>query len=214
MGRINRVVKKHLQHQFHPQNPNSSFVCSLELFNLPSHASANTMANQFSSVHQSPSGPGDARPTAIQIIKDGTLEGTLNGRVAFITGCSSGIGVETARAMFLTGATLYLAARNVEKAKAVLGELAESDRIHILELDLESFASVRACASEFLLGNPTLDILICSAGVMATPEGRTRDGFQTQLGTNHLGHFLLFNLLQPALLAAAKPARSSRVIVV
>ncbi|KAF4470090.1 WW domain-containing oxidoreductase [Fusarium albosuccineum] len=171
------------------------------------------MATRYSSVHQSPKGPGDGRPTAKQIIRDENLEGRLEGKVVFITGCSSGIGVETARALFLTGATLYLTARNLEKAESVLGDLVHSGRVHLLALDLESLDSVRSCAAEFLSKSNILDILICNAGIMAPPEGRTKDGFETQIGTNHLGHFLLFNLLQPALSAAAIPNRSSRVVI-
>ncbi|KAJ3544041.1 hypothetical protein NM208_g3255 [Fusarium decemcellulare] len=171
------------------------------------------MTTRYSSVHQSPNGPGDGRPTAKQIIEDENLEGRLEGKVVFVTGCSSGIGVETARALFLTGATLYLTARNLEKAESVLRDLVHTGRVHLLALDLESLDSVRSCAAEFLSKSNTLDILICNAGIMAPPEGRTKDGFETQIGTNHLGHFLLFNLLQPALSAAVTPERSSRVVI-
>ncbi|KAJ4184014.1 hypothetical protein NW767_013357 [Fusarium falciforme] len=171
------------------------------------------MATRYHSVHRSPNGPGDGRPTAKQIIQDEDLEGRLDGKSVLITGCSSGIGVETAKALFLTGATLYLTARNLDKAKKALGDLVNSNRVHLLELALDSLSSVRACAAEYVSKSNTLDILVCNAGVMATPEGRTKDGFETQLGTNHLGHFLLFNLIQPALLAAATHRQSSRVVV-
>lgn len=171
------------------------------------------MSSPYSSAHRSPNGPGDGRPSAKQIIQDEGLEGGLAGKSVLITGCSSGIGVETAQALFLTGATLYLTARNLDKAKEALGNLAKSDRVHLLGLSLDSLESVRVCAAEYLSKSNTLDILICNAGVMATPEGRTKDGFETQLGTNHLGHFLLFNLLQPALLEAASHGQSSRVVV-
>ncbi|KAI0100077.1 hypothetical protein GGR51DRAFT_533758 [Nemania sp. FL0031] len=172
------------------------------------------MASRYVAIHQSPNGPGDSRPTAIQIIKDEELEGKLTGQTAFVTGCSSGIGTETARALYLAGATLYLTARDLAKAKTVLGEMVSSERVHLLELDLDSLASVRACASQFLSANTPLNILVCNAGVMMPPEGRTKDGFETQFGTNHLAHFLLFNLLQPALLAGASPGRASRVVMV
>lgn len=172
------------------------------------------MTDRYVSVHESPKGPGDDRPTAIQIIKDEKLEGKLTGHTAFITGCSSGIGTECAKALFLTGATLYLTARNISKARAALGDIADSDRVHILQLDLESFDSVRACAAEFLTKCQALNILILNAGVMTPPEGRTKDGFETQFGTNHLAHFLLFNLLQPALLrGVATIQKPSRVVV-
>ncbi|RSL50083.1 hypothetical protein CEP54_012126 [Fusarium duplospermum] len=171
------------------------------------------MATRYTTVHQSPNGPGDGRPSAKQIIQDEGVEGRLDGKSILITGCSSGIGVETTQALFLTGATLYLTALNLDKAKEALGNLVNSNRVHFLELSLDSLENVRACAVEYLSKSNTLDILIGNAGVMATPEGPTKDGFETQLGTNHLGHFLLFSLLQPALLAAATPGHSSRVVV-
>ncbi|KIA75581.1 short-chain dehydrogenase [Aspergillus ustus] len=173
------------------------------------------MTTRYAEVHKNPQGPGDARPTAQQIILDEGLEGQLANRSILITGASAGVGVETAKALFTTSATLYLTARSLEKARQALGpELASSPRVHLLELDLESLASVRACAAQLLSLTPTLDVFIANAGVMATPEGRTKDGFETQLGTNFLSHFLLFLLLRPALLAAAAaPGRpNSRVV--
>jgi NAD(P)-dependent dehydrogenase (short-subunit alcohol dehydrogenase family) len=172
------------------------------------------MVSKYAAAHVAPKGPGDARPTALQIIKDEGLEGRLAGKVIFITGCSSGIGVETARSLSTTGATLYLTARDPEKAKAALGSLIDSNGVHLLTLDLNSLASVRTCAAEFLSKSKTLNILINNAGVMATPEGRTADGFETQFGTNHLAHFLLFQLLKPTLIASSTPSFQSRVIIV
>ena len=169
------------------------------------------MAIKYAEAHQSRSGPGDARPTAFQIVEDEGLVDKLSGSTILLTGCSSGIGVSTSRALFQTGANLYLTARDINKARSVLGEeLIKSPNVHLLSLDLTSLASVRACAAAFLSHESKLDIFIANAGVMATPEGRTRDGFETQLQTNHLSHFLLFNLLKPALLSAP----SSRAIFV
>ncbi|KAK2476060.1 hypothetical protein H9L39_11284 [Fusarium oxysporum f. sp. albedinis] len=149
------------------------------------------MTDFYKSVHKNPKGPGDARPTAVQIIQDEKLEGKLSSHVVFITGCSSGIGVETAKALYLTGAQLYLTARNLAKAKKALGHLIDDPRVHL-----------------------SLNVLICSAGVMTPPEGRTQDGFEIQFGTNHLAHFLLFSLLRPALLAGTTSERASRVVIV
>jgi NAD(P)-dependent dehydrogenase (short-subunit alcohol dehydrogenase family) len=149
---------------------------------------------------------------ALQIIKDEGLEGKLLGKTVFITGCSSGIGIETARAFFTTGARLYLTARDLSKAKTAIPDLIASERVHLLTLDLESLESVRACAADFLSQSEQLNIFIANAGVMATPEGRTKDGFETQFGTNHLTHFLLFNLLKPTLLASATADSNSRAI--
>ncbi|KAH7018905.1 hypothetical protein EDB80DRAFT_745969 [Ilyonectria destructans] len=159
------------------------------------------MSSKYAAAHEKPNGPGDARPTASQIITEYDLEGKLSGKVVLITGCSSGIGVDTARAIYRTGATIYATARDVNKAKAALDDLA--DKSH----------SVRACAESFKSRSDQLDILIENAGVMACPEGRTADGFETQFGTNHLGHFLLFYLLKDTLLHSSTPVFNSRVIV-
>ncbi|KAL3473882.1 short-chain dehydrogenase [Aspergillus californicus] len=172
------------------------------------------MTTRYADIHKNPQGPGDARPTAMQIIRDEGLEGQLAGSSILITGASTGIGVETAKSLFTTGATLYLTARDLNKAKANLGaEIASSARVHLLELDLESLASVRACAAEVLSKTETLNIFIANAGIMATPEARTKDGVENQFGTNYLGHFLLFVLLRPALLAAASSSQvNSRAV--
>ncbi|KAG4421928.1 hypothetical protein IFR04_004907 [Cadophora malorum] len=171
------------------------------------------MISQYAAIHTSPNGPGDARPTALQIVQNENLSGKFHGKTVFITGCSSGLGVETAKALYTTGATLYLTARGLSKARKALGNLVESPRVHLLELDLNSLESVRKCAAEFLAQTQTLNIFIANAGVMATPEGRTKDGFETQLGTNHLAHFLLFDLLRSALLASTSPGFNSRVVI-
>lgn len=86
--------------------------------------------------------------------------------------------------------------------------------VHLLQLDLNSFASVRACAAEFLARSETLNILIANAGIMIPPAGRTADEFELQFGTNHLAHFLLFQLLRDALLRSATSDMPSRVIMV
>jgi NAD(P)-dependent dehydrogenase (short-subunit alcohol dehydrogenase family) len=172
------------------------------------------MDSKYAAAHVSPNGPGDARPTALQIIKDEALEGKLSDKVIFITGCSSGIGIEAARALATTGATLYLTARDLDKARSALGEFAERSQVHLLELDLNSLSSVRKCAAEFLSKSSKLNILINNAGVMIPPEGRTADGFETQFGINHLAHFLLTQLLKDTLLASATPEMCSRVIMV
>ncbi|KAL2846358.1 dehydrogenase with different specificitie [Aspergillus pseudoustus] len=171
------------------------------------------MTTKYSAVHERPQGPGDARPTAMQIVKDNDMEERLSGKVALITGCSSGIGVETAIALYHTGATIYATARDIDKAKAALSHLNDQSRVHFLHLDLSRLDSVRACAEEFKSKCDQLDILIENAGVMACPESRTVDGFEMQFGTNHLGHFILFFLLKDILLRSSTVAFNSRVIV-
>jgi NAD(P)-dependent dehydrogenase (short-subunit alcohol dehydrogenase family) len=170
------------------------------------------MSSRYAAAHANPQGPGDARPTALQIIQDENIGAKLLGKTILITGCSSGIGIETAKALHTTGAILYLTARNIDKAKTALGDLVTQPNVHLLKLDLNSLSSVRACAKEFLSQSSQLNIFIANAGVMATPEGRTEDGFETQFGTNHLSHFLLFNLLKSTLLASSTPAFNSRAI--
>ncbi|KAL2075239.1 hypothetical protein VTL71DRAFT_182 [Oculimacula yallundae] len=169
--------------------------------------------SRYASSHKSPKGPGDSRPTAIQIIKDEDRVGKLQGKVILITGCSSGLGIETARALKLTGAKLFLTARNLEKGKKALGDILEPGIVELVHLDLESLDSVRSCVKELQLKTKTVNILINNAGVRGTPEGKTKDSFETQLGTNHVAHFLLFQLLKSMLLASSTPTFNSRVIV-
>lgn len=169
--------------------------------------------SRYAAVHADPQGPGDARPTAIQIIHDEGVESTLNGKVIVITGTSAGIGIETARALALTGATLFLTARDLTKARRALGDILHSDNVHLIELDLNSFDSVRAGAAAILSKTDKINVLINNAGIMAVPDlSYTQDGHELQFGTNHLAHFLLFQLLKPALLAASTPTFHSRVV--
>lgn len=170
--------------------------------------------SRYAEAHANPTGPGDARPTALQIIKDEGAEGKLAGKVVVITGTSSGIGIETARALSLTGAKLFLTARNLEKAKAALGSLLESERAELIKMDNTSLSSVRGAADTILQkSNGQVNILINNAGVMALPNLEyTKDGIEMQFGTNHLSHFLFFQLLKPALLASASPGLSCRVV--
>ncbi|WYZ46207.1 hypothetical protein EsH8_IX_000432 [Colletotrichum jinshuiense] len=176
--------------------------------------------SRYADSHVSPQGPGDARPTALQVVKDEGLIGELAGKVVLVTGANSGIGIETARAIHATGATLFLTARDSAKAQQAVdsvknGPGPKTDApVHAIELRLDSLASVRSAAKAFLSKSDKLNLLILNAGVMATPEGKTEDGFETQFGTNHLGHFLFFHLLKPALLASSTPAFQSRVISV
>lgn len=173
------------------------------------------MRGRYAEAHASPKGAGDARPTALDIIKDNDLEGKLKNKVVLITGCSSGLGVETARAMSATGAKVYCTARDTAKGQRALEGVLEAGRVELLLLDLNSLDSVRACAKDLLSKSDKLNIIINNAGIMATPTNvRTADGFEGQFGTNHLAHFLLFQLLKPALLASSTPEMNSRVVCV
>ena len=134
----------------------------------------------------------DARTTT-----DEVLAGVdLSGRRVLVTGVSSGLGVETARAFAAHGASVVGAARDLTKARAATSGVVEGD-FELVELDLSSLSSVRGCADVLCTDGRRFDVLIANAGVMATPEGRTADGFETQFGTNHLGHFVLMNRVAP-----------------
>jgi NAD(P)-dependent dehydrogenase (short-subunit alcohol dehydrogenase family) len=115
-----------------------------------------------------------------------------------VTGVSAGIGVETARSLAAHGAQVVGAARHLNKAKAATEQLrkdaaANGGSFELVELDLASLKSVRACADGLLAKREPFGVVIANAGVMATPFGHTTDGFETQFGTNHLGHFVLVN---------------------
>jgi NAD(P)-dependent dehydrogenase (short-subunit alcohol dehydrogenase family) len=137
------------------------------------------------------------------------LQAKLSGRVYVVTGGNSGIGLVTVQQLARQGATVVLACRRPaegEKAKAALVAEGCSGTVEVEALDLASLASVRAFAARLLPRHAQIHGLVNNAGVMNTPQGKTADGFETQLGTNHLGHFLLTELLLPALQAGA-PAR-------
>ena len=129
---------------------------------------------------------------------DEVLEGVdLSGKRVLVTGVSAGLGVETARALAAHGAEVVGAARDLVKAEAatkrVRAEAASRGALELIELDLASLASVRACADGLIADGRMFDLVIANAGVMACPFRKTADGFETQFGTNHLGHFVLVN---------------------
>lgn len=122
----------------------------------------------------------------------------LRGKRILVTGVSAGIGVETARALAAHGAYVVGAARDLKKAEAATAQVrkdaaANGGGLELVELDLGSLKSVRACADALVAKGEQFDLVIANAGVMATPFGYTMDGFETQFGTNHLGHFVLVN---------------------
>ncbi|KAE8155208.1 hypothetical protein BDV25DRAFT_169337 [Aspergillus avenaceus] len=169
--------------------------------------------SRYEAAHANPQGPGDARPTALQIVKDAEMQGKLVGKSVVITGVSSGIGIETVRALAATGATLYLTARNLPKAQAALSDFFNAEQMELIEMDQGSLDSVRSAASSILSKTDQVSILINNAGIMAVPERQlSKDGYELQFATNHLAHFLLFHLLKPALLAASTPEFQSRVV--
>ena len=142
-----------------------------------------------------------ATSTADEVLR----EIDLTHRTIVVTGVSAGLGVETARALAAHGAQVIGAARDLSKAQAateqVRAQASRGGSLRLVQLDLASLASVRRCADGLLAEGKPIDVIIANAGVMACPRSTTVDGFETQLATNHLGHFVLVNriasLLQP-----------------
>ncbi|KAH7306086.1 short-chain dehydrogenase/reductase-like protein [Rhexocercosporidium sp. MPI-PUGE-AT-0058] len=133
---------------------------------------------------------GDARPTALQIIQDEGLEGKMIDKVFLVTGTSAGIGPDTAKALAATGGKVFMTVRDMKKGEAACASFLEAGR------------------------SDRLNVLVCNAGIMAAPFSKTKDGFESQFGVNHLAHFLLFNLLKDTLLASSTPEFNSRVVTV
>ncbi|QDS70537.1 hypothetical protein FKW77_010357 [Venturia effusa] len=196
--------------------------------------------SRYHDAHVHPQGPGDARPTALQIVKDEDVMGRLTDKCVLVTGASSGIGVETVAALHATGATVFATARDLVKGQKVIVQIMSrkwsEGRIHLIKMELDSLASVRQRAQEVPSKTDKMNVLVCNAGVpfpqlpqraymyvhdidttpqiMATPYNKTIDGFESQFATNHLSHFLLFQLLKPLLLSPATPSFPSRVVAV
>ena len=139
----------------------------------------------------------------------------LDGRTAVVTGANSGLGFETTRALAAQGARVILACRNLAKAEtaaaAIRGRVAGA-KLEILPLDLANLASIKAFADTIIGRGERLDLLINNAGVMAVPLARTVDGFETQMGANHLGHFALTGRLLDALTPTARVVSVSSIL--
>ena len=136
-----------------------------------------------------------------------------HGRLAVVTGANTGLGFETARVLAARGASVVLAVRDTDKGKAAAARIAVTAPgadVTVQRLDLTCLDSIRAAAGELRARHPRIDLLINNAGVMFTPQQATRDGFELQFGTNHLGHFALTGLLLEQML----PVPGSRVVTV
>ena len=135
------------------------------------------------------------------------------GRTAVITGANTGLGYETAAALAAKGAHVVLAVRNIDKGKEAARRLEQANpgaSVAVQELDLTSLESIRNAADQLKSNYDAIDLLINNAGVMFTPKSTTKDGFELQFGTNHLGHFAFTGLLLDRVLAAT----GSRVVTV
>src|ERR1700726_3389725 len=132
----------------------------------------------------------------------------LTGKRVLVTGVSAGLGVESARALAAHGAEVIGAARDLSKAQAateqVRAQATGGGSLRLVQLDLASLDSVRRCADGLLAAGESFDVIIANAGVMACPKGTTVDGFETQFGTNHLGHFVLVNRIASLLKAGSR----------
>jgi NAD(P)-dependent dehydrogenase (short-subunit alcohol dehydrogenase family) len=131
-----------------------------------------------------------------------------HGRVAIVTGANTGLGFETARMLAERGAAVVLAVRDVAKGEQAAARI--TGDVAVQALDLSSLDSIRSAAADLRAAHPRIDLLINNAGVMYTPRQTTADGFELQLGTNHLGHFALTGLLLDRLL----PVPGSRIVTV
>jgi NAD(P)-dependent dehydrogenase (short-subunit alcohol dehydrogenase family) len=153
-----------------------------------------------------------SRSTAEEVIEGHDL----TGYEIIVTGGASGIGVETVRVFAKANARIILAARDLVKAETVADEIRKStrnDKVEVEQLDLASLKSVRAFVERFLAKKRPLNILVNNAGIMATPLSYTEDGFESQFGTNHVGHFVLTKGLIPALKEGSqKLGKNSRVV--
>jgi len=148
-----------------------------------------------------------AKNFGVESTTDEVLEGVdLSGKRILVTGVSAGLGVESARALVAHGATVVGTARDLDKARRALAEAmqASASKVELVEVDLASLKSVRAGASELLSRGEPFDVIMANAGVMACPQGKTADGFETQFGTNHLGHFVFINRLVPLLKSGSR----------
>jgi NAD(P)-dependent dehydrogenase (short-subunit alcohol dehydrogenase family) len=129
----------------------------------------------------------------------------LTGRVAVVTGGNGGLGLESARALAGAGAHVVIAARDSNKAAIAVADIKSTHPnalLEVAELDLASLKQIKAAAKRLSAAHPAIDILMNNAGLMALPERKTVDGFEMQLGVNHLGHWALTSHLMPSLLAA------------
>jgi len=139
------------------------------------------------------------------------------GRTAVVTGANGGLGLETARALAAAGAHVVMAVRDRAKAEAAVEEIRRhvpDASLELAPLDLGDQAAVEEAARSIVEAHPVVDLLVNNAGLMAMPERQTADGYEMQLGVNHLGHWTLTARLLPALLRSAEAGRHPRVVTV
>ncbi|KAL7947039.1 hypothetical protein V8C42DRAFT_300252 [Trichoderma barbatum] len=182
--------------------------------------------DRYAAAHASRNGPGDARPTALQIVADeyqfGKTDGPrLSELTILITGATSGIGYEAARALYSTGAKLFITARDANKAKSLVEKIVSSitpvegrqyQDIEVVPIDMNSLVSVRRAAEEILNKAEHINILINNAGIAGIPFAHTEEGLEQTWGVNYVAPFLLTYLLLPRLEASSTKNRRSRIV--
>ena len=155
--------------------------------------------------------PFNARTTALEVVKGLSLAG----KNAIVTGGASGLGLETSRALASAGANVTLAVRNLEQGKAAVAELQRAypnASVKVMHLDLADLALVAKFAADWIATGAQLDILINNAAIMANPLTRTKQGWESQFATNHLGHFALTTALLPSLLKSGGATGDARIV--
>ncbi|KAE9372113.1 NAD(P)-binding protein [Stipitochalara longipes BDJ] len=177
------------------------------------------ITSRYVSSHISPKGPGDARPTATQVIQDEELMDKWAGKTVLVTGANDTTGLETARALHLTGARTFLTTRSAEKGAVAVQSIIDSNGgekagVEAITMELSDLSSVRNAAREFMSRSKSLNILVCNAGVLAQNFDRTKDNFEMSFGVNHVGHFALFQELKQYLIDSSTDSFNSRVVMV
>ncbi|KAL4782342.1 NAD(P)-binding protein [Aspergillus varians] len=174
--------------------------------------------NPYEKQHEHPQGPGDARPTALQIVQDSGRIDQWEDKVILVTGATASIGLETALALHATGAHVFITARDAKKGDAALQYIRANSsgkgQVDLIMLDLDSLESVKQGVQDFLKRSQKLNILVNNAGIMAAPYTKTVDGYERQFAVNHLAHFTLTTLLLPTLMRSSSAEFNSRIVQV
>ncbi|RFU28710.1 hypothetical protein B7463_g7606, partial [Scytalidium lignicola] len=177
------------------------------------------ITSRYAVLHENPQGPGDARPTALQVIQDEGLIDGMKDKVFLVTGANDTTGLETARALHMTGARVFITTRSEEKSAKSVKNILESNGgpkggIEAITMELGDLNSVRKAAKELLSKSDTLNAIICNAATFPAMKQHTAQGFEACFGINHIGHFVLFQELKDTLLKSSTPSFNSRLVIV
>jgi NAD(P)-dependent dehydrogenase (short-subunit alcohol dehydrogenase family) len=177
--------------------------------------------DRYAAIHATtPSGRGDGRPTAEQVLRDQDFDSAYgHDKIYLITGGTAGLGAESARVLHKTGARIFITGRDVAKGQRIAESIGSANPanppIEVIQMDHNRLESVRDAAKDFLKKSQgKVNVVIANAGIVASTVPRTADGFEAVFGINYLATFLLVQLLTPALCASTTPAFNSRLVVV